>query len=220
MDTNYWLPRWADNRIGWHQPQVNRLLEAHWGRLQVAPGDRVFVPLCGKSYDMAWLAAQGQEVLGVEISREACEAFFAEHELTPKVSEDGRFRRYRAKGIELWAGDAFELTAEDLAGCQAAYDRAALIALPFDLRTRYVAAIYTKLPPICRTLLITLEYPVGEKEGPPFTVDEAEVHRLFEPGWQITLEERRDILHREPSFQAEGVTRLHTCAYRLRKRLG
>lgn len=220
MDTGYWHQRWAEDRIGWHQPEVNRLLEAHWERLKLHPGNRVFVPLCGKSRDMAWLAAQGYEVLGIEISREACEAFFAEHGLTPEVEDGERFRRYRAKGIELWAGDVFDLTVDDLAGCQGAYDRAALIALPPTLRLRYVAEVYGKLPPSCRALLITLEYPDGEKQGPPFNVGEAEVHRLFEPRWQITLEDRRDILHREPSFQTEGVTRLHTCAYRLRKRLG
>jgi thiopurine S-methyltransferase len=220
MEPSYWHQRWAEGRTGWHQSEPNRLLERHWASLKVPPGSRVFVPLCGKSLDMAWLAAQGHEVLGVELSRSAVEDFFAGQGLAPEVNEDGRFRRYRAQGIELLVGDAFALTADDLAGCRAAYDRAALIALPPALRERYVRELYARLPAGCMTLLITLEYPPGEKEGPPFSVDEAEVHRLFEPGWQITLEQRVDILDREPSFREEGVTRLHTTAYRLRKRLG
>lgn len=220
MEPNYWHQRWAEGRTGWHQPEPNRLLERHWASLKSPPGGRVFVPLCGKSLDMAWLAAQDHEVLGVELSRAAVEEFFAEQGLAPEVVEDGRFRRYRAQGIELLVGDAFALTADDLADCRAAYDRAALIALPPALRERYVRELYARLPPGCMTLLVTLEYPPDEKEGPPFSVDEAEVHRLFEPGWQITLEQRVDILEREPSFRAEGVTRLHTAAYRLRKRLG
>ena len=67
-------------------------------------------------------------------------------------------------------------------------------------------------------LLITLEYPQAEKAGPPFTVGEAEVFRLFTPEWDVELLERRDILDQEPGFRAEGVTALATAVYRLRRR--
>lgn len=220
MQPDYWRQRWAEGRTGWHQPEVNRLLARHWPGLELAEGSRVFVPLCGKSLDMVWLADRGHAVFGVELSAAACEEFFAEHGLTPEVSGHGDFRRYRAGRIELWAGDVFELTAADLSDCAACYDRAALIALPPDQRRRYAGELFGKLPSGCRALLITLEYPAGEKQGPPFSVDEAEVHRLLEPGWRVSLQEKRDILASQPGFQAEGVTRLHTAAYRLRKQSG
>jgi thiopurine S-methyltransferase len=217
MEPTFWQHRWAEGRTGWHQPEANRLLVRHWPVLSVAPDCRVFVPLCGKSLDMAWLADQGHQVFGVELAPEACEAFFAERGLTPAVDNKGAFRRYRAGAIELWAGDAFELTAADLSDCAACYDRAALIALPPDLRRRYVTHVLGLLPLGCRALLITLEYPSAEKQGPPFSVDEAEIHRLFEPHWRVSFQDRRDILARESGFREEGVTRLHTAAYRLRK---
>lgn len=220
MDPDYWHQRWAEGRTGWQQPQVNRLLERHWPQLHLAPGSRVFVPLCGKSLDMEWLLAQGHAVLGVEISRQACEGFFADRGLRPEIDEHGAFRRYRAGRLQLWAGDVFDLTRTDLEDCDAVYDRAALIALPPAQRERYAEVVYRRLPADCRALLITLEYPAAEKAGPPFSVDESEVHRLFEPDWHISLQQRCDILDQQPGFQAEGVTRLHTCAYRMRKRLG
>lgn len=220
MDPNYWHQRWAEGRTGWHQPEVNRLLIRHWPGLGLVPASRVFVPLCGKSLDMVWLAEQGHAVFGVELSAAACEEFFAERGLEPQAATHGHFRRYRAGAYELWAGDAFDLSAADLAGCAACYDRAALIALPADLRRRYVRDVLGALPAGSRALLVTLEYPAGEKQGPPFSVDEAEVHRLFELAWRVSLQERRDILASQPDFQAEGVTRLHTAAYRLRKRAG
>lgn len=215
MEPDYWQRRWAEGRIGWHQPEVNALLRRHWPALALPPNSRVFVPLCGKSEDMAWLAAQGHRVLGVELSREACAAFFAENGLVPEVSAHGHFQRYRSERVELLAGDAFDLGAHDLADCSACYDRAALIALPASMRQRYVEQVLGKLPAACRTLLVTLEYPQHEKAGPPFSVDAGEVERLFAPRWQIDPLERRDILAREPGFQAEGVTRLETVAYRL-----
>jgi len=217
MEPDYWQQRWAEGRIGWHQPEVNALLRQQWPTLALPDNSRVFVPLCGKSEDMAWLAAQGHRVLGVELAPDACAAFFTEHGLVPDVSTHGRFQRYRSERVELLAGDAFALSAHDLADCAACYDRAALIALPADMRQRYVEQVLGKLPAGCRTLLVTLEYPQGEKDGPPFSVDRTEVERLFAPRWHVEPLERRDILAQQPSFQAEGVTRLHTTAYRLEK---
>lgn len=217
MEPDYWQQRWAEGRIGWHQPDVNTLLRQHWSALSLPEGSRVFVPLCGKSADMAWLAAQGHRVLGVELSHDACAAFFAEHGLVPEVTAHGGFQRYRSGRIELLAGDAFALSAHELADCAASYDRAALIALPESMRQRYAEHVLGKLPAGCRTLLVTLDYPQHEKQGPPFSVDQAEVERLFAANWQIELLERRDILAQQPGFQAEGVTRLNTAAYRLAK---
>lgn len=98
------------------------------------------------------------------------------------------------------------------------YDRAALIALRPDLRRRYVDALYAALPSGSRGLLITLDYPQPQKAGPPFSVDAAEVHALFDSCWTVALLERRDILAQQPGFVAAGVTALHTAVYRLHKR--
>lgn len=218
MDRDFWLRRWQDNEIGFHQDQPTPLLCKHWASAGVADGATVFVPLAGKSVDMVWLAAQGHRVLGVELSPLAIEQFFAEHALTPEITESRYGLHHRAGGIELILGDAFGLDAEALADCGAVYDRAALIALPPDLRARYVDALYPCLPAHCRGLLITLDYPPHEKEGPPFPVPEAEVRERFSPRWDVRLLERRDILATQQSFIDEGVTALETCVYGLARR--
>ncbi len=217
MDNEYWHRRWAEGRIGWHRPEPDPLLVRHWPDLAVATNAKVFVPLCGKSLDMAWLAATGHRVLGVDLSAAACEAFFAEHGSTPTSRPDGRFHRYRAGPIDLCAGDVFDLPPSELADCTACHDRAALIALPPESRRRYATEVLGRLPADCRMLLITLEYPSDERQGPPHSVDEAEVHRLFEPTWRVSLQARLDTLDEEPKFREEGLSRLHTTVYRLRK---
>lgn len=218
MDASFWHQRWQEGRIGFHRSDVMPLLERHWPSLDLPAGSRVLVPLAGKTLDMAWLAAQGHRVLGVELSQLAVEQFFAEHALQPEIEDTRYGKHYRAGDIEMICGDAFALDRELLADCVGVYDRAALIALPAELRQRYADTVYARLPGGCRGLLITLEYPQQEKEGPPFSVDEAEVRRLLEPDWQVGLIERRDILAQESSFQADGVTALHTAVYRLDKR--
>ena len=217
MDAEFWLQRWHEGRIGFHRDEVMPLLERHWAALGVPAGGRVFVPLAGKTLDMHWLAAQGHEVLGVELSPLAVRAFFADAGLRPAIHADAEGVHHRAGPVDLVLGDVFALSEQLLAPMDAVYDRAAIIALPQDMRRRYVSGVYARLPRGCRGLLITLEYPQAEKAGPPFSVEEAEVRGLFEPDWQVDLLERRDILDQEPGFRAEGVTALATAVYRLQR---
>ncbi|KRA70642.1 thiopurine S-methyltransferase [Lysobacter sp. Root667] len=217
MEAQFWHQRWRDNQIGFHQDRPSPLLLKHWPSLGLAPGSRVFVPLAGKTLDMPWLASQGHRVLGVELSRIAVEDFFAEHDLRPEIVESRYGRHYRAGAIELICGDAFALDSEALAGCAAVYDRAALIALPPPLRRRYMHELYPRLPAGCRGLLITLEYPQHEKQGPPFSVTQPEVFEGYAEDWKVEVLERRDILAQQPGFVSEGVTRLETVVYRLER---
>jgi len=217
MDADFWLQRWQEGQIGFHRGEVMPLLEKHWPSLQLAEGSRVLVPLCGKSLDMHWLAAQGHRVLGVELSSLAVAQFFEEAGLEPARHTTHYGEHFTAGPIEIILGDAFGLDAALLADVAGVYDRAALIALPPDLRRRYRDTVYASLPAGCRGLLITLEYPQAEKAGPPFSVEQAEVDILFAAPWRPTLLERRDILDDEPRFKAEGLSALSTAVYDLRK---
>mgnify|MGYP006186955445 CR=1 FL=1 len=142
MHEDFWQERWARNEIGFHLREVNPYLQRHWPDLGLAAGAQVLVPLCGKSLDMAWLAGQGYRVLGVELAESAVIAFFAEQELTPEVDQYGAFRRYRAGAVELLCGDFFALQAADVAACAGLYDRAALIALPQEMRSSYLSVLH------------------------------------------------------------------------------
>lgn len=217
MEPEFWLQRWREGRTGFHREAPIPLLLEHWPRLALPPGSRVLVPLCGKSLDMVWLASQGHRVLGVELSPLAIAQFFEENGLTARVHESALGRHHVAGTIELIQGDAFALDQATLDSCAAVYDRAAIIALPPALRERYACQVYARLAPGSRGLMITLEYPQAEKQGPPFSVEEPEVRALLEPGWQVERVERRDILASQPSFSEQGVTALSTVVYELRR---
>ena len=217
MQPDFWHQRWADNQIGFHQSAPTTLLLKHWPTLDVPAGATVFVPLCGKSLDMAWLASQGHHVLGVELSQRAVEQFFAEHGLTPEIRESQYGTHYVAGGIEIIRGDAFGLDERVLSECAAIFDRAAMIALPPPLRARYAGELYARLPTGCSGLLITLEYSQAERDGPPFSVSEDEVRERLASTWQVDLLERRPISDGHPGF-VSGVSTLDTSVYRLQRR--
>ncbi|MEN5061019.1 thiopurine S-methyltransferase [Luteimonas sp. TWI1416] len=215
MDPEFWHARWRTQRIGFHRDAPLPLLVTHWPALHLSADARVFVPLCGKSLDMVWLAEQGHRVLGVELSELAVRAFFDACGLIPQVHDTAAGRHYVAGPFELIVGDAFALDADVLADCAAVYDRAALIALPPELRATYATTAWHRLPAGCRGLLVTLTYPQHEKAGPPFSVDTDAVHALLDADWRVDLVEHRDILASEPDF---GTSALSTTVWRVARR--
>ena len=217
MEPAFWHKRWADNQIGFHQGQVNPYLQAHWPALGLAPGSRVLVPLCGKSLDLAWLAGQGYRVLGVELSRRAVEDFFREHGLEPEVREQGAFEVWRHGDVELWCGDFFALRAEDVGDCVGLYDRAALIALPSQMRAKYMEALSALLPARCRGLLVTLDYDQSLLDGPPFSVGDEEVRQGL-AGWYLDELEAVEMIQESPKFLQAGASSLLERVYRVSRR--
>lgn len=178
MNESYWRQRWQTRNIAFHQKDTNPLLAEHFEALSLTGGDRVFVPLCGKALDLQWLLSQGYRVAGVELVETAVEQFFEEIEVEPSVSVDGKMHRYSAENIDLFAGDFFELSGERLGPVNAVYDRAALVALPEEMRIRYAAhlkAITDRAP----QFLVTYRYDQSQLDGPPFSISAEEVDRHY-----------------------------------------
>jgi thiopurine S-methyltransferase len=213
MDEEFWRERWERQEIAFHRGEVNPRLGEFWDHLGLGRGDPVLVPLCGKSEDMWWLRTRGHPVLGVELSPRAAAAFYAEHGLAPGRRHERSFEVFEADGIRILCGNVFDLTAEELAGVKGVYDRAALVALPPATRDRYAAHLAAVVPPATPMLLLTLEYPRGQMEGPPFSIPAEEVERLYGNRGHVRLLTRRSILSEEPRFAERGVAALDESAF-------
>lgn len=183
-----WKARWRDGRIAFHEGRPNELLARHADRF--AGRRRVLVPLCGKTEDLAFLAARGHDVIGVELADQAVRAFFAEHGLEPSVTPRGPLTEFRAGSLTLFAGDVFDAGLAIVGPIDALYDRAALIALPAELRPRYVAHLRGLLAPDAVGLVITLDYDQARIAGPPFAVGNAELRGYYADCALELLEER------------------------------
>jgi thiopurine S-methyltransferase len=185
-----WLARWREGRIGFHEGRPNALLERHHARLGGAR--RVLVPLCGKSEDLTFLAAHGHEVIGAELAEQAVAAFFAEHALTPTITPVGALVAYRASVITIFVGDFFALTPALCGPLDGFYDRGALVALPGDVRPRYVAHLRGLVSPVARGLVIGVEYDQSAMTGPPFSIPEHDLRALY-PGAAIEMLEAQPL---------------------------
>lgn len=218
MKSEFWHERWAKNEIGFHLKSVNPFLIKHWNSLSSNSTDTVFVPLCGKSNDLIWLAERVNRVIGIELSQQAIEDFFSENKLTPELIEREHFIEYRYKNIALLCGDFFQLTQNDLVDCQFVYDRASLIALPPEMRKDYAIKLNELLPNEKQRLLITIEYPQQEMGGPPHSVPPEEVQQLFAKRLDITTLESKDILEESQRFKDKGVTQMNEHIFLLNKK--
>lgn len=217
MQAEFWQQRWDNNQTGFHLQQTNPNLPRYWPQDVFSDGDTVFVPLCGKSLDLLWFARQGLQVLGVELIEAAVLAFFHENGLSYERKEREGFSEFVSGSIRILCGDFFRLTASDLAGCRGFYDRAALVAWQPQRRPDYVAHLLKILPAGCRGLMLVLDYPQEQMQGPPFAVGKEDMQTLFGRAGKVRLLGSRDILIHEPGFRARGVSRMEEHAYQLIK---
>ncbi|MDH3543619.1 MAG: thiopurine S-methyltransferase [Desulfuromonadales bacterium] len=208
MDKNFWHRRWQKNEIGFHMTEPHHFLQQFFPLLQTQPTDSVFVPLCGKSPDLVWLREEGLKVVGIELSRTAIMAFFNENDLPGHWTDEAVLPFCSAEGYKLYCGDFFDLTATEVSGINAYYDRGALVALPPEMRVRYVAHMAALMPPGGRVLLISYSYNQSETKGPPFSVPQQELEILFSESFRVEILSEEDVLRSHQGLAARGVTKL------------
>ena len=185
MDHGFWHDRWETSRIGFHESRPNPHLVAHFPKLSVPEHGRVFVPLCGKTLDIAWLLSRGHRVAGAELSELAIAQLFEELEVEPAISDLGELKRYSATDIDIFVGDVFALTPDLLGPVDAVFDRAAFVALPETMRAKYAPHI-THVTGTAPQLLITFEYDTALLDGPPFSIQGDELGQRYGDSYALS----------------------------------
>lgn len=193
MDSNYWLQKWKKNDLGFHKSEANPVLVKHFQELSLSKGSRVFVPLCGKTLDIHWLLAEGYRVTGAELIELAVEQLFDELGVKPKISQVGETKLYSAKDIDIFIGNILNISGKKLGSVDSIYDRAALVALPEEMRNRYTAHL-TEITGKAPQLLVTFEYDQNLMKGPPFSINKEEVNRHYSNSYDLSLIASNDIV--------------------------
>lgn len=211
MEADYWLARWVDGRTGFHRDEIHPFLARHEGRLGASPRS-VLVPLCGKATELRHLAERGHHVTGVELSPLAAGSFFSSWGRTPSSHERGGRTVHEASGeglsgsLRFIVGDFFDLTPDHVGSFDACFDRAAIVALPPELRRRHASALRALLSPGATVLMVTFEYPQDLAPGPPFSVPRAEVEELFGSFCDIELVDEQSDEVSSATLRERGVT--------------
>lgn len=201
MEAAFWLERWAQRQIGFHQSEVHEDLLRYGERFLDGGPHRILVPLCGKSVDLLHLARLGHDVVGVELAEDAVRELFAEAGRAPEVRVEGAYRVYRAENLEVRVGDVFALEGR----FDRVWDRAALVALDPPRRARYARLLTDLLRPGGVMLLNAFRY-TGHKPGPPHSVPEHELAGHYAGSFRIELLGARDRIADEERWRAAGLS--------------
>lgn len=212
MNADFWLSKWQKNEIGFHLPKPHPWLVATWPQFMNVANGCVFVPLCGKSLDIDFLLEQGHQVIGNELSEAAVQAVFTRLKRQPIISQWEGGACYSAENLTIYVGDFFTLSHEQIKNVELIYDRAAIIALPKNIRAEYAAHLKW-LCPDAMQCLITLEYDQTVMNGPPFSVDKIEVESHYKNAYLIEIKIKEDIIEHEAKFQKNGLPELIQCLY-------
>jgi thiopurine S-methyltransferase len=193
MEHSFWAQRWEEGQIGFHKDLAHPHLRSQEQRL--APGQRILVPLCGKSLDLRWLAERGLEVHGVEFVPKAIAEFWKEAGLQPEVEGD----HSRAGDLHLWRSDILLIGEDQLGRFDWIWDRGALVALDPAMRPAYAAHLGSLLQPRGAILLSALSYDPAAMSGPPWPITPDQLHVLYpEMHLELLAEGTDDINPRLP----------------------
>lgn len=218
MQDKDWLIRWQQNQIGFHDTEVNSHLKRYITDGDFKPGDTIFLPLCGKSADITWLAEQDFQVVGVELSAIAIQSYFSDQGLSYQQFESGPFIVRISGNIRLLEGNFFDLKREDLGDCSLVYDRASLIALDESTRVQYTEWMQSIMGYKADILLITLDYDQSEMNGPPFAVSTGEIMRHYGQAFQVDTILQTEIVDESPRWRAKGLSSLLESVYQLEQK--
>ena len=176
-----WKQSWNDGKIGFHLSDTNPSLRQYAHILEKE--ETILVPLCGKTLDMHFLHQTGHAVVGIELVLKAIHDFFQEWGVEPqKTQNKSTFER-----ITLINDNIFAVQPQDLPIIDGIFDRAALVALPTNLRPQYVEHLLSLLKDGGTILLITYDMPRPQEQGPPFAVRQEDVPHLFSQASSVEL---------------------------------
>ena len=210
----YWTDRWKKGKTDWHREEVHNILFKYVDELTGGRSNlRVFLPLCGKSVDMLWLADQGHTVVGVELAKQAIESFFTENNLTFKVEsvkmtasgEPAEVYKCNEKNITIFCCDLYTFEEEDAGGkFDAIWDRGSLSAIvPSANGKRYTKKMHSLLAHHGNCIVETHYYEVDRGGKPPASISDELRNELYGEDFTIKELEVGSVYDTEFSFMRD-----------------
>jgi len=183
-----WKGRWETNNTGWHKKDYNENLLRYWPELVKGlepQGQRVLLPLCGKTKDLGWFYRQGYSVVGVEGVRQPVDELFQEENLEYNVRkveglEGGWVYQSTDKRFTVYISDFLKVNSELIGKFDAVFDRGSLEALVETDREGYVSVMKGLLKPDFRYQLSGHIYDPSARQGPPRPLPLNVVETLFQ----------------------------------------
>ncbi|CAF2835798.1 unnamed protein product [Rotaria sp. Silwood2] len=182
---NFWVEKWQQNSIGFHRTFVSDLFKKHiLPKLLSSKKQKCVVfPLCGKTLDMKAVLDTGHQVIGIEGSQAAIEAFFNENNIPYETEKDENNQCEIYKGINcpvtMYFADFFTFN-KPLPPVDYIWDRGGIVAINPSTREQYRDCLLRMMTPgHTQLFLVIINYTDPAFKGPPYLVSDDGVNHLF-----------------------------------------
>ncbi|XP_070556819.1 probable thiopurine S-methyltransferase isoform X1 [Ptychodera flava] len=209
MTPETWNERWKQGRAGFHINHVSDMMKDQKDLLTNGrEGISVFFPMCGKSFDMKWLADLGYKIIGVEYSEIAITSFFQEQKIdytTQPVDRMSNCTLYKSldERIKIYQCDIFKISSEITGQVDAIWDRGAFNAIMYKERRKYGEMILPMMKADTRYLLLTSIYDKSQMTAPPQCIPIEEVLEIF--GARCTVQKIAEYDDERDIFKKKGL---------------
>ncbi|EDV20859.1 uncharacterized protein TRIADDRAFT_60802 [Trichoplax adhaerens] len=195
-----WEKMWNDGQLGSMTSKFHPMMvKFHEMIIQSDRHNRVFVPLCGNSLDLLWLARKGCSVVGSECVAFACQNFFTENQIPYEIRAldgiDGNV--YCSKDekldIRIFQCDHYQLSPRIVGyPLDSVWDRGAFNSVPMKRRAEYVQHMSTLLTSSATVLVAVSEYEIVSEGDANHDIPTAEegIYIAFKPLASVELIER------------------------------
>ena len=165
-----WEEAWRAGTTPWDAGKSPPALRSLLDREIVPPG-RILIPGCGAGYDLSALAREDREVIGIDLSEQAREAFLAAHSDLPGT-------------VVYEVTDFFSF--EPPTGFDFVWDYTFFCALDPDQRTPWSEMMKRLVKPtgVLATLLFPFEDSISETQGPPWPINTNMVRGFIEDAFE------------------------------------
>jgi len=143
-EVQFWKIHWDEKPAFWHIDAVNKNLAKYFNRLvpnsPSSPEDEtrtIFVPLCGKTRDIAYLLSRGLKVFGLEGVKQAIEALDAENSFDLKFDKAQSIYYTEDRQLQIYFGDMYTCPIEKWGPFDFVWDRASFCAVEYSFRPSY-----------------------------------------------------------------------------------
>ncbi len=212
MDYEFWDNCWQRPSQPFHVESAHPLLSKY---LHLFKKDRrVLLPLSGKSLDPIFLAENGLFSTSIEFNPTAVESFIADTQLKPIEKQTNKFEHFDFGKFEIWLADFFNLSSKVIGKFSQVFDRAALVALPDDLRNRYTQHLISLLESDAVIYMVTMDYKTAEMDGPPFYINLKALQEYF-PNSSIKELDRVSLLNNHPRWKELELSYLDEVLYQI-----
>ena len=189
-----WESIYSLDEAGWSIPIISVYLLDKFKEIEKEkPSLNIFVPLCGKSPDMLWMAKRGHRIVGIEWVEQTVKAFFQESDLEyhVEVTELGgsKIGVYKSSSlpVTIYCGDFFAFKDNPLGEFDFIWDNSSIGSFRHEKRSDYVSINSSILKPNGKILLGTFDYEHDEHSYIPFAATKSEVAKLYASQYDIEL---------------------------------